>query len=152
MTAHEYLSKYLELDKDIERWQRAIRKFLGVSDWIDSPLPITASYSGMPPTPSPQDRMAEIMSRKVDSDMRRVRTFEGYIEKAKVTQMQILAAIDSEGIAAYRQVLDLRYIQGKSIDETAEEIERSSVTTRKICNRALARVKVPEQVSQKDHE
>jgi hypothetical protein len=138
MTAHEYLSLYLALDKDIERWRREIKKCMDITV-CDSPFSVTAAYSDMPRGGSGGDRMATFIAKHVDNDMRRVEFLQESIQGAKEKQLKIVSAIDAVPINLARQVLDLRYLQGYSLQEIADQMRpiASVDTVRRRINEGL---------------
>ena len=131
MTAHEYLSMYLALDSDIDRWRREIKKRFDVTT-KDSPFSIISNISDMPKSRPNGDRMASFIARHVDADMRGVGLLEEKIREAKEKQLAIIQAVDAVPINLARQVLDFRYLQGVSVQDIADKMESSEKTVRRL--------------------
>jgi hypothetical protein len=124
MTAHEYLSLYLALEKDIQRWERTKIKLqaLDSEEYLDGVLRATANYSGLPGSSSVQDKIGAAVSRKCDHDSGRdMADLNSKIEKAKDKMIEIASSIDEVPYNMCRQVLDLRYLQGMSMNGISEE-------------------------------
>jgi hypothetical protein len=142
MTAHEYLSLYLALEKDIERWGRVMEKLrrLNSEEYLEPALRVTASYSGMPGRSSEQDKTAAAVARKADHDSGSdLMELKKKVDEAKAKMLEIVDTIDVVPINIGRQVLGLKYLQGFSMLEIADKVNPpvSVDTVRRIINESL---------------
>jgi DNA-directed RNA polymerase specialized sigma24 family protein len=151
MDAHEYLSLYLALNRDIERWRRLREKTLEFNPTdtrgLEPLLRGTANYSGMPPAHTQHDRMAEVVGDKVDRELQRHRRhYDENIDHALARQIAVAEAIDCVPVSACRQLLDLKYLQGLTLDDICDTARVSKNTARKYIKQGLQCIVVPAEV------
>lgn len=146
MTAHEYLSLYIALQADIERWKRTIDDVARPDDAYLAGARLTASYSGMPPSGQSTDLVAIVGGYLAQSSINHERICAKKITEARETQMKIIQVIDAVPINLARQVLDLKYLQGHTLQEIADTMKPSvSVSTvRRLVDQGLSWVVFPE--------
>jgi len=146
MTAHEYLSQYLALQADIERWKRVSVDVARADDAYLAGARLTASYSDMPRSGQSADLVAIVGSYFAQSGINHERICAKKIVEAREAQMKIVHAIDAVPINLARQILDLKYLQGYTLQEIADTIKPSvSVSTvRRLVGQGLSWIVFPE--------
>jgi len=149
MTAHEYLSLYLALEKDIERWERTRAKLyrLDSEEYLDGVTRATSVLSPAPGSSSVQDKIAAAVSRKCDHDSGwDIANVNAKISGAKDKMLEVASTIDAVPYNICRQVLDLRYLQGESINGIADSVtdQPSASTVRRWIKQGLSWIVAPE--------
>ncbi|MCL2494798.1 MAG: hypothetical protein FWE98_03985 [Oscillospiraceae bacterium] len=146
MAAHDYLSQYLALQSDIERWKRVAKTLAGdeYEAWIVSNgARLITNYSDMPRSKQGIDHVASAATVLAQKDYDREKYTRENIQNARAVQLQILQAIDAVPVGQVRQVLDLKYLQGQSMQIIADNMECSVKTVQRIASKGLSLIEVP---------
>ena len=129
--AKSFLSQVKKLDLQIKN------KLIEKQQWKDIALGITANMEGeRVQSSSPKSKMASAVEKIVDMEAE----INALIDKLIDTKKDVIKTIESLDSTCEYQVVHLKYIQDKTFEEIAEEMNRSYSAITTIHGRALVSV------------
>ncbi len=132
MTAKEYLSRYRNLDEEINAKIAQVEELRRRAQTVGS-----ANQSGVHSS-LPYDRVGEITSRIVDLE----REINEEIDRLVSVQREIKEVISEVHEERLRTILELRYINGLTFDKIAKQMNYSHRQIYRFHEKALEKVKM----------
>ena len=134
--------KYEDKLKYLCQYQDVIRKIKGLEfereKWHNIGLDIAQKYSDMPPCGGSDSKVEK-------SAVGAQAIYETICEEeaaAKILREEIKKAIQTVKKARYRQVLEMRYINGMTVYRIADEYSKSEQNIRKILKNAVCEIEI----------
>jgi hypothetical protein len=139
MTSQEkkrWLSRYVCLDREIDRLIRERSK------WMARATRMVQSYGGMPGGGSGDIHSGESILLKIDAIEREI---DGKIDTLLDLRGAIAGSIAAVEDREQRMLLELRYLDGETFEEIAEEMHVSVRHTTRLHGYALEKISVEEE-------
>jgi len=131
MNALDYLSRAYKLDQQINSKLEHLQRLNELA------LKATATFTGMPHSPN---RGKATMADTVDKIIDLQREINEDIDRFIDTKREIMGVINELENPVYRTLLELRFINGKSWEQIADEMEYSIQHTYRMRDRALKKI------------
>lgn len=134
MTAKEYLSQYSSLDREIHILQEQVKD---LEEKAESISHMSGSSNG-----SAFDKIGKTVASLVDTKNKII----SMIDKFLVLKKEIEGVIAELDNPKYRQILTLRYINGKKWEKIAEIMHMDLRWVHRLHGRALRKIQIPDHI------